>query len=262
MNQQFFPPQSSQFPSSQGRVDLPILYYDTTAAYAFFDASAAACRTILAGTGLRPLELPGGRSLVGIAVYEYRATTVGVYNEVGLALVCVPDSQSMPLLSLVDILLPGSKRKLGFYVADLPVTTAAANAAGREIWGYPKFVTQIPIAFGDDSMKMQVRHPDSPEDTIVALEGNFSEAVTLPNFDLITWSNLKSDLIKTHVTVRGSAAYALRPAMQLTVGKKDHHMQRNLQLLGLDGARPLAMAISRNFQSILPAGEVFSKSNA
>ncbi len=262
MNQQFFPPQSSQFPSSQGRVDLPILYYDTTAAYAFFDAATDACRTILTGTGLKPLELPGGRSLVGIAVYEYRATTVGVYNEVGLALVCLPESQRMPLLSLVDLFLPGRMRKLGFYVADLPVTTAAANAAGREIWGYPKFVTQIPIAFEDDSMKMQVKNPDFPQDNIVTLEGSFSETVSLPNFDLVTWSNLKSDLIRTHVTVRGSAYYSLRPGMKLTVGEKEHHMQRNLKLLGLDGRQPLAMAISRNFQSILPQGEIFSKSSA
>lgn len=259
MSRIFFPKQDSFVQTSRGRVDLPILYYDTTVFYAFFDAPLAAARKVLAGTGLQPIPLPGGRTLAGIAAYEYRATTVGIYNEVGLALLTVPEGVSLPLLSALDIFLPGGMRKLGFYIADLPVTTAAANAAGREIWGYPKFVTKIPLSWGDGNMQLQVLHPEAPQEPIMTLAGAYDENLHLPNFDLTTWTNLDNQLLKTHVTTRGKSGYCFRPDMKLSVGQRDHRMQRHLLNLELDGKKPLSMSVSHDFQSILPAGKTFAQ---
>lgn len=259
MSKNFFPKQDSFVQTSQGRVDLPILYYDTSVFYAFFDVPLDAARAILTGTGLQPIALPDGRAVAGIAAYEYRATTVGVYNEVGLALLTVPESVPVPLLSALDIFLPAGMRKLGFYITDLPVTTAAANAAGREIWGYPKFVTRIPLSWGDGRLQLQVMHPESADEAILTLAGNYSENVHLPNFDLTTWTNLAGELLKTHVTTRGKSGYCFKPDVTLSVGQRDHRMQRNLASLEMDGKKPIAMAVSHDFQSILPAGEIFSR---
>lgn len=258
MNQNFFPAQHTHRQTAQGFVDLPILYYDTSAFYAFFDVALGAAETILAGTGLIPVPLPGGRTIAGIAAYEYRATSVGVYNEVGLAIAAVPASTPLPALSLLDLILPSSFRRLGFYIADLPVTTEKANAAGREIWGYPKFVTPIPLKYADGKFDLKVMHPESPAEHIMQLSGNYAESVHLPNIDLNTWTNLGSDLLATQVTTRGKAGYSLRPAMTLSVGARGHRMQQHLQTLQLDGRQPLAFSASHDFQSILPEGVVYA----
>ena len=55
------------------------------------------------------------------------------------------------------------------YVADLPVTTEAANRAGREIWGYNKFVTAIDIKCDGKKFSATVR--DHENELIGALEG-------------------------------------------------------------------------------------------
>jgi len=258
MNRTFFPPQDRHVQTSQGRVDLPILYYDTSAFYAFFEVAAEKAATLLRGTCVKPVVFPGGKTFAGIAAYEYRATTVGVYNEVGLALVCVPENTTYPLLSLLDLILPDSGGGLGFYIADLPVTTAAANAAGREIWGYPKFVTQIPLSWKNDELQLRVMHPDSPEEPIMALQGPFKETVRLPNINLTTWTNLDEKLIRTRVTTQGKSSYCLKPDITLAVGQRDHRMQRHLLALGLDGMKPVMISASHDFQSILPAGEIFA----
>ena len=60
---------------------------------------------------------------------EYRKTDIGPYNEVGLTVLALAPGDPIP----------------ANYVVDLPVTTAVANRAGREIWGYNKFVAAIDV---------------------------------------------------------------------------------------------------------------------
>lgn len=256
MKSHFFPKQTKKFQTKVGMVDLPILYYDTSAFMAFFTADIARARSLLSGTGLKPVPLLGGQTLVGVAAYEYRSTTVGVYNEVGLAIAALPDGTPFAELALAELLLPSVLRRLGFYVADLPVTTAEANAAGREIWGYPKFVTKIPLTHSAANFDLKVMDPEAPQESIFELAGGITRYIRLPNIDLHTWSLLNGDLISTRVTTRGSAQYCLRPEMVLHLGKSSHAMRQHLELLGLDGKRPFAFSSSDDFQSILPEGKV------
>jgi hypothetical protein len=54
-------------------------------------------------------------------------------------------------------------------VVHLPVTTAIANRAGREIWGYNKFVAAIDVSREGKTFSTVLR--DSDHDIIGALEG-------------------------------------------------------------------------------------------
>ena len=124
-------------PTSEGQVELPIKYYDVTNVLALFVGDRAGAEKLLVNTGLELAFGRGAKTLVGLSFYEYRHTTVGTYNEVGVALFCVPPGRRPSLWRVAELYAPLSWRSVGAYVVDLPVTTAAADAAGRELWGYP-----------------------------------------------------------------------------------------------------------------------------
>ena len=71
--------------TSEGPVELPILYHDASNVIVLFAARLGRLRDALAGTGLAPVSAGPLHGVVGLSFYEYRRTTVGVYDEVGTA---------------------------------------------------------------------------------------------------------------------------------------------------------------------------------
>jgi hypothetical protein len=254
----FFDVARTTVTTTEGPVDLPILYREATAAMVFVLARESAVNGLLAGTGLRAAGGAFGRVPIGIARYEYRSTTVGVYNEVGLALLAVREGERSPPLGVFDLLVSPRHRRLGAWVADLPVTTAAADAAGREIWGYPKFVTEIPFSIHDGRLTCSVLDPDRQDRAIVQVDGSLGPSIPGPPIDLVTWSRLEGTLIRTEVTVRGAMRIHLAGDVRVRVGPSKHRMAEHLRALGLaedpQGARAIAVAATERFQSRLPAG--------
>lgn len=239
--------------TSMGPVELPILYYDVRNVVALFAVRIAGARSVLAGTGLEPVPAGAGHAIVGLSFYEYRETTVGVYNEVGLAIFCARAGEPRRALAFVDLLRKPQKRRVAAYVVDLPVTTALANAAGRELWGYPKFVT--PIEFGLDGRDVDaaVKEPDGTGD-LCRLAGRLGPGVPAPPLSLLTYTHLDGALVRTHVDVRGRVMLRSRGSLVLRVSASEHAMAEHLRALGLDGARPLLAMATERFQSKLYAG--------
>jgi hypothetical protein len=156
----FFQVPQTTHTTTQGPIDLPILYFDVSTLLAFFVTNRDAVEAKLDGTGLRPALTIGGRALVGIAHYEYRRTGVGSYNEVGLALPVLPEGAPTPRNLIQALYGSVDERHLGFHILDLPVTTPLANAGGRELWGYPKFVAPIPFRLDRKRFESSVIDPD------------------------------------------------------------------------------------------------------
>jgi hypothetical protein len=252
MSDVFFQVQQKAYPTSQGPVELPILYYDVSVFQAFFKVSAAAAEKMLSGTGLRPV-LAGKDALVGLAFFEYRRTSIGPYNEVGVCLACYPAYENGQPSAIRDFLRPSLQRKLGFHILDLPVTTPAANAAGRELWGYPKFVAEIPLAFGPGRFEGAVLDPGSPA-PIVTLTGTHGAALPVTGIDLVLFSHLDGALLKTVVDVDAKFHTALGAGFTLSVGASKHRMAENLRALGLHGASPVGIQRTDAFRSRLHAG--------
>lgn len=240
-------------PTSEGPVELPIRYWDVTAIVAVFAAPRAGAEAILEGTGLEPGLSLGERVGVAMAFYEYRDTSVGTYNEVGTSIFAVRRGERARL-GHADLLLPPRRRTVGAYVVDLPVTTAAANAAGREIWGYPKFVTQIPLTLRGRALDTSVRDPNDGS-PIVRLAGRLGWAVPTPPLSIMTYTRLDGALIRTHVDVRGWMLAHAPGSARLEVGSSKHGMAERLRTLGLEGAVPRLVAVTDRFQSLLWPGE-------
>jgi hypothetical protein len=250
----FFDVPRSVHPTSEGPVELPILYRDVTNVIAVFLVPHEGAEEVLAGTGLVPDAVVGRRVLTALSFYEYRDTSVGSYNEVGTAIFARRAGERSRLLSVADAVLPAMLRRSAAWIVDLPVTTRAANAAGREIWGYPKFVTDIPFRLQGRSVEASVKDPGG-SNVIVTLSGELGRGVPVPPIDVVTYTRLGPQLLRTHVDVRGWQTIHSPGSVRLRVGTSDHRMAKNLRTLCLENAAPIAVITTNRFQSKLPAGK-------
>jgi len=239
--------------TSAGPLELPIVYEDASNAIALFDGDLAACRKVLEGTGLEPAIVRGGRAQVAMSFYEYRRTSIGPYNEVATAIFAKRPGDRGGLYGLAEFLRDPRRRGVGAWVVDLPVTTETANVAGRELWGYPKFVTGIDFALAGRSVKGAVHDPAGGP-PLCTLAGTMGPSMPIPALSLLTYTQLRGTLLRTPVDVRAPTRVHLRGDVRLHVGPSRHRMAENLRALGLDGAAPAAIVATERFTSLLHAG--------
>ncbi len=253
VRESFFDVPQVTLKTSAGEAPFPILYYDATALLLFYWCDLVPASALLQGTGLTPVRFFNGRALAGMGWYEYRKTDIGPYNEVGLAVAAVPEEQRLRL-PLLQFFRGSASRTLGFHILDLPVTTDIACAAGREMWGYPKFVTQIPFDIRNDEVSAAVLHPNSGE-PIVRLSGRLRRSLAVPGFNLVLYSNLENALLRTEVVTTGTVQSSLWPKLRVQTGPGSHPMADRIRQLGLDGARPFACQFTPHFRSRLYLGQ-------
>lgn len=252
----FFQVPRTEFRTREGTVELPILYYDATALYAFFLPERTRVEALLAGTGLVPALTVGNRALAAMACFEYRDTSVGVYNEVGLAVAVCRDGEQLALNGWRDLLATLQQpeaRHVAFHILDLPVTSAAANAAGREIWGYPKFVTDIPFSLKGRAFDCSVMLPGT-HIPVMQLAGRLGPSVPVGPLSLTLLSFRDADLVRATVNARGACRLALPGSIRLSAHDNKHSLGQHLHALGLDGAAPVAVMWTHAFQSRLNEG--------
>jgi hypothetical protein len=234
---------------------LPISYSDAAACLAYFwvdhdRATAVASRL----PDLTAARLAGGRALVGLGFYVYRQTSIGPYNEVGLAVAVAAPQDRSPLLWAVDLLRSPRRRRLGFHIIDLPVTSEVANAAGQEIWGFPKFVTRLPIEMSSERFSGEVRDPETDE-IVARLAGSPPRGLPLPATDLVLFSTHEGRELRTTVSTRGWMWTSTGSDFALRIGDSKHRMAGHLTALGLQTAQPFLVQRCRRFRALLPLGE-------
>jgi hypothetical protein len=240
--------------TSMGPVRLPILYADGTALLAFFWVDPVRARRLLEGSGLEPLRFPGRRALLALGFYDYRETTIGPYHEVGSALAVVPTGAPSSGLAALELLRAGRRRRAGFRVLDLPVSTPIADVGGRELWGLPKFLTRLPLRVEASSVDGQVLDPGGAV-PLLALSGTVRWRWPGPALDLVLYSRLDGRRLRTVVDVRGAFRFSSGSEVQLALGPGRHRMAENLQALGVDRARPFAVGCCLQYRARLHAGE-------
>lgn len=263
----FFDVPKTQFQSSNGIIELPAFYKDVSLILSLFWVDRNRYDNVVNGTpllpeNLKPCRFFTGKNLVAVVFFSYRDSTLGPYNEVSLTSVVLPDGVPKPLFLLPQFLKRGNKWRIGSYFHDLPVTTEQANVAGHEVWGLPKFVTEIPFDLRDKSFNGSVMDPDTKK-PIVTLSGAISKSLLkYKAFDLVLYSNHRGGVLKTITDVESKYNVSLMPGLTLNVGDSDHRMAQNLRALGLDGARPFVSLWSNKFRSRLNDGKIISEAVA
>ena len=259
-NDPFFDVPKTLTTTTEGQVQLPICYYDCSHYMALFRVDAGKAAAQLQDVPLEPV-LVSRKAVAILSFFKYRDTTLGPYHEVGLALLVTPRGQAQTLSSFTDLLQQTRSESLGSYVLDLPVTTPSARAAGCEIWGYPKFVTQLPIELEADRFQARVLDPDGRQ--IMELAGQRGHVLPdeLPGMALVTFSMQGGRMLRTRVETRASCATSGGGSLRLTVGDSPHRMTCHLADLGLDGQTPKLFQTTENFQSLLFGGQAAQDAN-
>ena len=218
------------------KVALPIRYIDNRCLAATFLTDLDRAAEVLKGTGLQAVPQEDGKAVVLYLCWEYRQTDIGPYNEVALTILSVAPQDPAPAI----------------YVADLPVTTEAANRAGQELWGYNKFVTNIEVK-GEGKHFSAIVH-DQQNGLISSLEGTRGVSVPVAPTDIYSFSLLEKKIIKTFVQVPTPWHASSGEGFLLKVGDSTHRMAGHLRTLGLDRARPVLVQYADPFQSLLFPG--------
>ncbi len=231
--------------------DLPILYFRDDAFAAFFTADLARVRAALPTRQLHPVRLPGGRTLLAVAAFNYVETSIGPYGEVAVAVPVVHGRRPLtPLPALREARTPG----FGMAILHLPVTTVAARDAGRGVWGYAKFLADMEFTVTPERLACRLaeggRH-------ILTLEVPRAGRPVRDGRPLVTYSVRDGELVRTSIRQRALYLRALRPrGVRLDLG--DHPVARELRALRI-APRPLLARVYLYRPAILPAGEVVAR---
>lgn len=119
-------------------VTLPVRVGAARQAAATFLVDADAAQRIIEPSGLRVDRKARNKAIVSLAVVDYTENDLGQYHELALAFV-VTDPPGVPA---------GPKGSVSTLIWRLPVDGEFTCAAGRGIWGFPKWVTDIDVRFG------------------------------------------------------------------------------------------------------------------
>lgn len=142
----------------------------------------------------------------------------------------------------------------GFSRASLnTIATAAANAAGRDIWGLPKFVTPIKVDHHGRMIDVSVDDPDGGE-PIMSLFGRAGLRVPSPQIPVMLYSPHEGQMLRVTVNGRGPSTTYAGGKVRLKVGSGTHPMAESLRSLGMDGLTPFAIQTTHASQSRLNKG--------
>lgn len=249
----FFQYPLTPFTTSEGEIDLPILYYDNSNFLALYEIDLSKANALLTEHSADAVEFSSGKTLLAIATYEYRDTAVGAYNEAGVAIATVPTGTPQPKHPWLALYQALDKRKLGFTVIDLPVTTAAACAAGKDVWGLPKFITDISFNRSKAEFSSTIKDPND-EGEILTISGASGISVPAPQLDLILYSEHNNELLRTLVVTRGGGRLCLPGSIRATVGTSSHPMAQRLREAGIHEQKPKLVFYSDTLQLRLNAG--------
>ncbi len=229
--------------------ELPIFYFRDDAFSLFYTADPQKVKSLLPSDRLHPILLPGNRTIVGVAAFNYIDTSIGSYGEVGLVIPVV-HSEKVPRI-LLPALLESRYPGFGVLVMHLPVTTRIARDGGRGQWGYTKFVADMAFTITPEFMECRMKEKDREILTMrVARKG-------IPVRDkkpLVTYSVLNNNLIRTTIPQTGSFRLSVGPGdSYLNLG--NHPVAESFGNLGL-GRSPLMSRCYLERSAILPAGEI------
>ena len=216
---------------------LPIRYFDALGLRAIFLVDFHRAAEMLKQLGLTPLPQESGKAIASVGYFQYRKTDIGPYDEFSLTLTAAPPAGA-----------PAAD-----YVFNLAVTSPTANCAGREVWGYNKFLAAIEGAH--DGKNFSVTTRDSGGAMIGAIEGARGPSVPMPPDDEFLLSLLGGTMIRALLRVAAPVHVCAGDGFAVRVGPSRHPMAENLRKLGLDGARAALVQYADPYQAMLFPGQ-------
>lgn len=218
------------------RVTLPVEVRSAAMVAATFLVDGDAAQRMIDHTGLDAVRTRRGQATVSLSAVQYADNDLGPYNEIAVAVVVRPHD-----------LPAGAKPPSAFggevttYIHRLPVNQAFTRAAGRGIWGFPKWITDITYR-----REGPVTHAVLVDDGELVLGLRVRRGpIPLPARDLhmSCYSYNDGVLRRTPWVTRNRAMRGGIGGTTLTLGSV-HPMALELRALGLPGRAVFAMTTS------------------
>jgi hypothetical protein len=194
---------------------------------------SAAAQRLVDPSGLTVTGPLPGKALVALAVCRYDDTDLDPYHEVAVSFV-VRTHDAPPGASGLQRLKEFGTGALGVYIHQLPVDQEFSCAAGRDIWGFPKWVASIDIDEGSpaDSARSgtTVRLVDGGEH-VLSLTMTGGGRVKLPSRAPPTYAFRDGVLRRTTWTTSSEGVSGRLGGATLILGS--HPMADELRSLGL-----------------------------
>lgn len=250
----FFEVPKTSVMTTEGRVDLPMFFYDMSTRFLNYFVDLEQASRLLTGTGLKPVRFFNGKAMVNLVFMQYREVSIGGYDEVFITIMSCLESRPQPPLPFLNVLRSNEAGwTIAGYVLEMPVTIPQARAAGREIWGYPKFETRIPFRLSGRSFEFSVMHPESGE-ALIRVTGAESPGIKLPGPDMVSYTNHDGRILRTVTETDGLVRQCMAREVRLEVSDSEHRFASNVRALGLAGLRPWGIMAGDALRSKLNPG--------
>jgi len=229
--------------ASASSYQLPIEYHAGDFCGLLYRVEPARAYALCAELSVEPW-LVFGRAVAGVYAWQYRETSIGPYAELGIGILARRRGQRPSLWRLA--LDTGAQEAQALWVVALPVTTELACNAGRQLWGYPKYVTSIETTFDDRAAR--VRLGSELELELAAVRG---APRVMP---IATFTQLDGQLLRTRIDVRCAPRLGVPRRAALRLLGADGPCARAVRELGLHALSPSLAFHTRDFRASLPAG--------
>lgn len=205
---------------------------------------ATAAQEIVDYSGLRVKRMAGTLAMCSIAAVQYTDNDLGPYNEIAVAFVVEPHDGSTGGSALGG--------DVTTFIHKLPVNQTFTCEAGRDIWGFPKWVTDI--TFTDRGRRTEAVLLDDEEFVLSLAVGRGLLPVPAREVAMSCYSFRDGVLRRTPWTNRVDEARVAPAGATLELGTR-HPMATELRTLGLP-KRPIMSMRVGHLEASFGAAEV------
>ncbi|MFT5887774.1 MAG: hypothetical protein ACI9BO_000587 [Zhongshania sp.] len=131
-------------------VSLPVTVKAAAMLMNVFLVDSKKAQALIANSGFKVVELFPGKALMQLLGVDYQQNDLGDYNEAAIVFPVTTPGESRPL-PVIGAMWRMMRGQLANYVYRMPVNQGFTTHAGRFIWGFPKWVTEVDIQFKDDT---------------------------------------------------------------------------------------------------------------
>lgn len=226
------------------QVTLPVEVRSATQASASWVCDADRAQAIVDPTGLRVARYAGNRTMLSLAVVRYLDNDLGPYHELAVAFAVEPHDR------------PGHRPSLrtpSTYIHRLPVNQEFTCAAGRGIWGFPKWVCTLDLVERAGSITMTV----IDDDRIVLAVRVSTRGIRVPDGETtMTAYSFGDGVLRSTPWTNRTSAMRLGPGgAQLSLGT-GHPMADELRSLQLSRRPVMHTSTSQMAATFGPAAVV------
>lgn len=206
------------------RVDVPVEVRSATMVGGTFTAPYTATQALIEYSGLQTTKVAGTLAVCMVSAVRYTDSDLGPYNEIALAVMVEPHDGSGPGVSGL------ATGNVTTFIHRLPVNQAFTCAAGRDIWGFPKWVSDISFQERPGRTDVVMIDDGEPAATI-SVDTRLSFPVPGSEMEMGCYSFREGVLRRTSWTMRLAQARMRFGGVSVTIGEHNQ-LADDLRVLG------------------------------